>query len=49
MSTFSIDKQRLVDIVDACQNRNFAEEIDSLNDLYNDPNEAILKGISIII
>jgi hypothetical protein len=38
MSSFSIDKQQLVDIVDACQNRNFAEEIDSLNNLCNDPN-----------
>jgi hypothetical protein len=38
MSSFTLEKQRLVDIVDACQNRNFAEEIESLRQLEDDPN-----------
>jgi hypothetical protein len=38
MNMFSIDKQRLVDIVDACQNRNFAEEIESLQQFEDPPN-----------
>lgn len=44
MSQFSLEKQRLVEIVDACQNRSFSEEIESLRQLEGDPNEALYRG-----
>jgi len=46
MTQFKVKKEDLVQLVDRCQNRSFAEEIELLQQSSSDPNGWLLTGTS---